>query len=229
MVHRTGPLRSLHPHKRYSPRSTAERDPVANPSTTIVTRTTPSVPTADRIVGAVLGGAVADAVGWPNEAAARNLDAKRTGWSPSTDWAFQQWTRSAGSRYGRHEDPVVAGEYSDDTQLMVAVMRARQHGDDWFRRLRRRRASRLAQLRTRRGQDSQTIRSCVASRPAAMGHPNQGRSLNLQDLFRFGCKRGRDAHLPARSRGTRRRDLRPSRQRCRRPTALSLTGTHEQS
>lgn len=85
----------------------------------------------DKGIGVVIGAAVGDALGWPQEdrsqivggASARNIPAQP---------AFRRWIRNAGTQFGRYTDPVNAGEYSDDTQLMLAVARACFRGDDWW-------------------------------------------------------------------------------------------------
>lgn len=84
----------------------------------------------DRVVGLVAATAIGDALGWPQENRSQIIggDAARNV-QPRPE--FRDWERSAGSQYGRYTDPVFAGEYSDDTQLMLAVARACHHRD-WF-------------------------------------------------------------------------------------------------
>nr|WP_271209457.1 ADP-ribosylglycohydrolase family protein [Rhodococcus wratislaviensis] len=78
----------------------------------------------------LLGAAVGDALGWPQEQNSgivggnRNRDV-----DPSAE--FRDWVRYSGSQYQKYIDPVAAGEYSDDTQLILATARAIQT-DDWF-------------------------------------------------------------------------------------------------
>lgn len=84
--------------------------------------------TRNRAVAAMLAFAVGDAMGWPHEGRAR---AKGTRTQEAT--TFTKWHRSAGGRYYRHEDSIGAGEYSDDTQLMLAVARSVRCGNDWLR------------------------------------------------------------------------------------------------
>lgn len=87
--------------------------------------------TAERAAGVLIAGAVGDALGWPQEnrsrirggAAARSVD-------PAPE--FRTWVRQGGTRYTGYDDLVKAGEYSDDTQLTLAVCRARAHGGDWY-------------------------------------------------------------------------------------------------
>lgn len=85
-----------------------------------------------RPVGALLGAAVGDALGWPQEDRSKIVGgnaARRIDPTPH----FRDWVRHGGSRYASYLDPVRAGEYSDDTQLMLAVARACLHGPDWLR------------------------------------------------------------------------------------------------
>lgn len=51
--------------------------------------------------------------------------------------AVPRLVRNGGTRYVAYLDPVQAGEYSDDTQLILAVARACLHGPDWWRWLAR--------------------------------------------------------------------------------------------
>ncbi|MFW2513880.1 ADP-ribosylglycohydrolase family protein [Demequina sp. SO4-13] len=83
----------------------------------------------DRVVGLIVASAVGDALGWPQEDRSQIIggDTARSV-RPRPD--FRGWHRTAGSQYARYVDPVFPGEYSDDTQLMLAVARACAH-DDW--------------------------------------------------------------------------------------------------
>lgn len=90
----------------------------------------------DRAIGVMLGGAVGDALGWPQEDRSQIIggrDASEVEPRPQ----FRSWERNGGTRYGRYVDPVRAGEYSDDTQLMLATARSCLLGDEWIERLRR--------------------------------------------------------------------------------------------
>jgi len=86
--------------------------------------------------GMFLGVAVGDALGWPQEqrssivggARSRNVAAKGE---------FREWRRNSGTQFGRYVETVQAGEYSDDTQLMLAVARACRSGDSWLEHLTR--------------------------------------------------------------------------------------------
>ncbi len=71
--------------------------------------------------------AVGDALGWPNEDRAR----RRGSLSPST-FSFQQWIRRAGGRFYAHEETILPGEYSDDTQLTLCTARSVGAGAAWW-------------------------------------------------------------------------------------------------
>lgn len=80
--------------------------------------------------GAFVGLAYGDALGWPQELRPKTPHLRRpAAISPE----LREWTRSAGGRFYSHRDVVRAGEYSDDTQLTLAVARSRLRGDDsWW-------------------------------------------------------------------------------------------------
>lgn len=81
----------------------------------------------ERAIAAFLGAAVGDALGWPFEGrAARKLDVKN--W----DGLFFPWEKRSGSRFSPRFERVDAGAYSDDTQLILAIARARSTGSDWW-------------------------------------------------------------------------------------------------
>lgn len=90
----------------------------------------PVVPLA-KAEGAFLALAAGDALGWPQEVR-RNVRSSSGGASPRIE--FQSWTRRSGGRYRPYEETIEAGEYSDDTQLTLAVARSRtNHGTDWWK------------------------------------------------------------------------------------------------
>ena len=81
--------------------------------------------------GAFLALAAGDALGWPQEIR-RNVRSSARGASPRIE--FQTWTRRSVGRYRLYEEIVGAGEYSDDTQLTLAVARSRpNHSADWWK------------------------------------------------------------------------------------------------
>jgi ADP-ribosylglycohydrolase/catechol 2,3-dioxygenase-like lactoylglutathione lyase family enzyme len=82
-----------------------------------------------RAEGAMLATAAGDALGWPNE-----NRGGRAGPRSEPKMEFIQWRRRTGGRYAAHEETIGAGEYSDDTQLILAGARARRGGEGWRER-----------------------------------------------------------------------------------------------
>jgi len=79
------------------------------------------VHTKEKTTSAFLAAALGDAMGWPNEAP-RKGDKQKPG----------TWGRMLGSRFAPILEVVRNGEYSDDTQLILAVARSiLAHGADW--------------------------------------------------------------------------------------------------
>ena len=76
----------------------------------------------DRIAGVLLGGAVADALGWPTEFVKTEEQAERLhGTRYVTD--FRPWEKKTGGRFYTYIDYIQPGEYSDDTQLTLCTSR----------------------------------------------------------------------------------------------------------
>jgi len=71
----------------------------------------------------MLATAIGDALGWPNEPRSKNR-AKR----PAAVDCFVEWTRSSNSPRW-HDEKILPGEYSDDTQLTLSVARSIIAGD----------------------------------------------------------------------------------------------------
>ena len=89
-----------------------------------------SVPRA-KAEGAFLALAAGDALGWPQEIA-RNERGGKANDLPGLE--FRTWTRRSGGRFYAYDEIVQAGEYSDDTQLTLAVARSRtNHGANWLK------------------------------------------------------------------------------------------------
>lgn len=82
-----------------------------------------------KAVGSMLGAATGDALGWPNELIGYSKNNKRNN---SALFDFQEWKRKAGGRYYSHEEIIWAGEYSDDTQLILCLSRSLQKGVGWW-------------------------------------------------------------------------------------------------
>lgn len=82
-----------------------------------------------RAEGALITLAAGDALGWPQESSYKRLG----GYSRAATTKFEDWERRSGGRFFAHRERIRAGEYSDDTQLTLAVARSRIHGGDgWW-------------------------------------------------------------------------------------------------
>ena len=81
--------------------------------------------------GALLALAAGDALGWPQEIP-RNTRSSRADTRAHVE--FEEWTRRGGGRFHPYEEVIRSGEYSDDTQLTLAVARSRtNHGPSWWK------------------------------------------------------------------------------------------------
>ena len=86
--------------------------------------------TPARAEGAFLAFAAGDALGWPQEVL-RRVRAPRP--LPARSAGFTRWTRRSGDRFRPFDEEIAAGEYSDDTQLTLAVARSRaNHRRAWW-------------------------------------------------------------------------------------------------
>ncbi len=85
--------------------------------------------------GAFLGAAVGDALGWPQELEAKRVDKKTGSTAEVPVNGFQQWVRRSGGQYYPHEEVILAGEYSDDTQLILCTARSLLYGKQWWHHL----------------------------------------------------------------------------------------------
>ena len=90
---------------------------------------------AARGEGAFLAFAAGDALGWPQEVRG-NVPKEVVGTVAHEH--FRSWTRRAGGRFGPYEEAIQPGDYSDDTQLTLAVARSRtNHAGAWWQALTR--------------------------------------------------------------------------------------------
>ena len=81
--------------------------------------------------GAFLALAAGDALGWPQEMP-RNV--RGNGANKRAHIEFEEWTRRSGGRFQPYEEIIHSGDYSDDTQLTLAVARSRtNHGSAWWK------------------------------------------------------------------------------------------------
>lgn len=79
-----------------------------------------------RVEGAFTALAAGDALGWPQEFISRKHRVQ-----PTT--SFRDWERRGGGRFYPHTEIIRAGEYSDDTQLTLAIARSRlTGGSSWW-------------------------------------------------------------------------------------------------
>ena len=82
-----------------------------------------------KAVGAMLGAACGDALGWPNERIGKSKAPKQP---QGRLHEFRKWARRSGGRFFPHEEIIEAGEYSDDTQLILCLSRSLLKGEKWF-------------------------------------------------------------------------------------------------
>lgn len=91
----------------------------------------PDLSLTEKSIGAFLALAAGDALGWPQEAG-RSVSHDPANQTPSEE--FKEWTRRGGGRFLAYEEIVRAGDYSDDTQLALAVARSRiNHASNWWK------------------------------------------------------------------------------------------------
>lgn len=82
----------------------------------------------ERVISAYLAAAVGDALGWPFEGHSKTAPSVER-W----DGNYFQWDKRSGNRFRPVIESIDSGEYSDDTQLILAVTRSRlQGGAEWW-------------------------------------------------------------------------------------------------
>ncbi len=84
---------------------------------------------SSKTAGAMLGAACGDALGWPNERVRKSKVPKQP---QGCLHEFRKWYRRSGGRFFPHEEIIEAGEYSDDTQLILCLSRSLLKGEKWF-------------------------------------------------------------------------------------------------
>ncbi|MGI8516336.1 MAG: ADP-ribosylglycohydrolase family protein [Acidimicrobiia bacterium] len=89
---------------------------------------------ATRARGLLLGAAVGDALGWPQEMRSNIVGGTRAREVVAKP-EYREWERNSGTQFARYQETVRAGEYSDDTQLLLAVARACGKGEAWWEHL----------------------------------------------------------------------------------------------
>jgi ADP-ribosylglycohydrolase/catechol 2,3-dioxygenase-like lactoylglutathione lyase family enzyme len=82
-----------------------------------------------KAVGAMLGAACGDALGWPNERIGKSKAPKQP---QGRLHEFRKWARRSGGRFFPYEEIIEAGEYSDDTQLILCLSRSLLKDKKWF-------------------------------------------------------------------------------------------------
>lgn len=86
---------------------------------------------AERVRGSIIAAAVGDALGWPQETRSNIVGGdKARAVTPVP--RFRSWDRNSGTQFARYQETVQAGEYSDDTQLLLAVARSCLAGPSWL-------------------------------------------------------------------------------------------------
>lgn len=80
----------------------------------------------EKYIGVLLIAAIGDALGWPNEQ--NNKIIKKIDVNLKS---FVPWKRKCGGRYWPYEEKIEAGNYSDDTQLLIATIRSLLRGKQW--------------------------------------------------------------------------------------------------
>ncbi|MBV6624514.1 MAG: ADP-ribosylglycohydrolase family protein [Rivularia sp. (in: Bacteria)] len=93
------------------------------------------IPLITKGQGAFLGAAIGDALGWPQELEAKRIDKNSFSVAEVLENGFQQWERKSGGQYYPHEEIIQAGEYSDDTQLILCTGRSLLYGNQWWHQL----------------------------------------------------------------------------------------------
>lgn len=106
----------------------------------------------EKYTGALIGAAIGDALGWPNEQNSKNIRKNR-----NSIKTYVEWNRRAGGKYWPHEEKICAGEYSDDTQLIIATARSLLRGRQWSNFFRQ--AELPAWLKYERGGGGETKRA----------------------------------------------------------------------
>jgi ADP-ribosylglycohydrolase/catechol 2,3-dioxygenase-like lactoylglutathione lyase family enzyme len=88
---------------------------------------------AHRVRGAIVAAAVGDALGWPQEQRSSIIGGQKSRNVPPRS-RFRRWQRNSGTQFARYTETIEAGEYSDDTQLLLAVARCCLAADEWLSR-----------------------------------------------------------------------------------------------
>lgn len=82
---------------------------------------------AGRSRSAFVGAAVGDALGWPFEGRAVSLPKN------AENLGYIDWKKKSGGRFNPHLEYIAAGNYSDDTQLLLATGRSLTTQTEWWK------------------------------------------------------------------------------------------------
>jgi ADP-ribosylglycohydrolase/predicted enzyme related to lactoylglutathione lyase len=88
----------------------------------------------EKLTGALLAAAAGDALGWPFEDRSSRINPGASHESIGyDDITFQDWDRRTGNRFQSYREKILAGSYSDDTQLLLATQRSllSLHDEGW--------------------------------------------------------------------------------------------------
>ncbi|MED4039396.1 ADP-ribosylglycohydrolase family protein [Niallia taxi] len=80
-------------------------------------------------IGSFLGAAIGDSLGWPFEDRSQRVNKKNE--LNYANLNFINWDRKSGGKWYPHIESINAGEYSDDTQLILATARSLRFGQSW--------------------------------------------------------------------------------------------------
>lgn len=84
----------------------------------------------NKIEGALAGSIIGDVLGWPQERPDKRIDKSKNN---ESRYSFKKWSRKGGSRFNAYVEAILPGEYSDDSQLMLATARSLLKGNLWSR------------------------------------------------------------------------------------------------
>ena len=100
-------------------------------STKVEGQLSKSTAPVEKAEGALLALAAGDALGWPQEFPSNRRSKPQ---SKAAHVEFERWIRRSGGRFQPFEEIINAGDYSDDTQLTLAIARCRtDHGAAWWK------------------------------------------------------------------------------------------------
>ena len=82
-----------------------------------------------RALGAMLGAAYGDALGWPNERSRNKAKAPESG----SFHKLRAWQRDQSTRFATLRYDIEKGSYSDDTQMILCLSRSLLKSDQWYK------------------------------------------------------------------------------------------------